>query len=251
MESHKKERSPKYETRSATTLVLMLSFLMRKIPCFSVCLICTLAAGAQTSPNRETPVVAQVEAIHQAAITSSLSRLSSALDAATKCKDVSIPGDLPHTLNGLADLSSRNHIFGSADPNHFIRMAESLELVAKCAPDNAVANRGIVDDVASDFRIMSPISERNVVGTVPKMPIMVSVRKDGKDLAGWEIFYMEYFLVHIKDEVGPDSFPEPSSSSNRLTPGRYIFQARSSSGLTSEKKTCTVSEDHTCVLLVN
>lgn len=130
-----------------------------------------------------------------------------------------------------------------------------LGTVANGEVGDAAKAQDIVDDVASEFRIMRKASDRNENGDVQTVPVTAKVIKGGKELKGWEIFYMEYFLKHVRKEVGPDSFPRTSTSTYSLPPGRYLLESRDQHGGITEQKACTVDEGLsfpgiTCELLV-
>jgi len=117
-------------------------------------------------------------------------------------------------------------------------MADALTaVVSDLADPQGIA---IQKDVEENLQIMHSAT---VSYGAKDLPLRVKTIKNGKEVSGWEIFYMEYFYHSIRQEVGPESFPTLSSpSKHNLPPSKYILQARkAATGEKSEAKIVTLN----------
>ena len=195
-------------------------------------------------------------------IVDALVRIRTALvNIADRKDEVHVP---PGMLKNVDYMTQEFQKPGLAPERYASVFEESSKLLAR------VENRGvlgtdesqaILKDISENFEVIVHSSQAKGIGIRP-IPLTVKITREGQELSGWEIFYMEYFLKHVRKDVGPDSYPKPSTATYPLPPGRYLFQARHLNGNTTEQteqKACTVgldrettpSKDSVCVLLVN
>jgi len=137
-----------------------------------------------------------------------------------------------HTSGGGEDAASARY----ADTME--GMADALTAVTSDLADPQ--GRAIQKDVEENLQIMHSAT---VSYGAKDLPLRVKTIKKGKEVSGWEIFYMEYFYHSIRQEVGPESFPTLSSpSKHSLPPSKYILQARkTATGEKSEAKVVTLN----------
>jgi hypothetical protein len=138
-------------------------------------------------------------------------------------------------------------------PNRYADTLESMaDLLTQAAENPNPDTQALVTDVSENLEIMYAASAPSSDSPATHdQDIKVATMRGTKEVSGWEIFYMEYFFRHVRSEIGPDSFPRPSSpTSHRLPPSRYIFQAVNvKTGKKSEAKVVTVNDQSVdCVI---
>lgn len=178
-----------------------------------------------------------------------LLRIQTDLSKIAETKLATVPDRLLSSVGYMVKVFPRPNIV----PAHYVLVfeetADLLDSIDAAKGENAQI---VVNDLDEDFEVIVRNSQPNEIGSVRPVFFTVQVLKDGAEVKGWEIFYMEYFLRNVRKEIGPNSFPQPSTSSYLLAPGRYLFQARTSNGKATERKECTVSSyggQRDCVLL--
>ena len=137
------------------------------------------------------------------------------------------------------------HISGGGEDAASARYADTMEgmadvLTAVASDPANPQGIAIQKDVEENLQIMHSAT---VSYGAKDLPLRVKTIKKGKEVSGWEIFYMEYFYHSIRQEVGPESFPTLSSpSKHSLPPSKYIVQARkTATGEKSEAKIVTLN----------
>ena len=130
-------------------------------------------------------------------------------------------------------------------PDRYANTLESMAELLNRAADhpNDPQSQALVKDIQDNLQIMYESSKPTLASSSAETHrIVVKTEKSDKEVSGWEIFYMEYFFIHVKNEVGPDSFPRPSSPTEaELPPSRYVIQAvNTKTGAKSERKIITV-----------
>jgi hypothetical protein len=178
-----------------------------------------------------------------------LDRTSSSLAKIARSPDAPVPESFRENVRYMTEVFPRP---GQVPGRYASVLEQSADLLEKIANGDVKTTEerwAILTDVSENVDVMVHASQPNVVGSVRPFRITVKVMKGDRELRGWEIFYMEYFLKHVRKDVGPDSFPQPSTATYDLPPGRYLLEGRDSHGVKTEQKACVVDRPLVCVLL--
>ncbi len=187
------------------------------------------------------------------AMTAVLTRISTVIDDIPKKRE-----DLHVADSMKSDVEEMKAAFGeeNAAPLPYLSMFNSTEDLLKRVASKKIKSteisQTILDDSASLFSIIGDAVRKSPTGKVSPVRVTIKIMKGDQEIKSWEIFYMAYFLKHVRKDVGPDSFPGLSTSSLPLPHGRYLFEARDLRGGITEQKACTVEGDAPigCELLV-
>jgi len=156
------------------------------------------------------------------------------------------------------DVQDMTDAFGEENsaPVRYLSALNSSEELLKRVGSNKIrgaeTSQSILDDVAAFFATIGDAVRKSATAAISSVNVTIKVMKGGQEIKSWEIFYMEYFLKHVRKEVGPDSFPQTSTATHPLPPGRYLFEASDLRGGMTEQKACTVEGEGPilCELLV-
>jgi hypothetical protein len=171
---------------------------------------------------------------------------------ASKRADLRIPDSMKSDVEDMTGAFGKEN---SAPLRYLSVLSSSENLLMRVGSKEikgTVTSQSILDDVAALFATIGGAVRKSATGAISSVNVTIKVMRSGQEMKGWEIFYMEYFLKHVRKEVGPDSFPQTSTASYPLPPGRYLFEASDLRGGMTEQKACTVEGDGPilCELLV-
>jgi hypothetical protein len=171
----------------------------------------------------------------EARMKTALSQITHDLVRIAEMPGLHVPQGMQQNVSYMEDIFPRPKLV----PTRYADVLDESANLIKRVADREIGTSDkpqLVLDVASNFEVMVNASKPDLIGAVSLAPITVRVTKGGQELKGWEIFYMEYFLKHVRRDVGPDSFPEPSTSTWKLPPGRYLFECRDQHGGSTEQR---------------
>jgi hypothetical protein len=201
------------------------------------------SSSSDTSNTREAPTTLLYNPLN----TQTSERISMALPKVEKAltnldaKGLHVSSESHAAVEFMGEFYTRK---GKAPDRYAYTLESMAELLTKASEKpNSPQTQALVRDIQENLQLMYESSEPTLATpSAETHRIIVKTEKGNKEVSGWEIFYMEYFFVHVKDEVGPDSFPRPSSPTEaQLPPSRYVIQAVNTvTGAKSERKIITV-----------